>query len=56
MTCSVCDCTFDAEGNTKLVDDPARPPNRRALRARPAHEGEKIEVVVCPECHTETSV
>lgn len=43
MICLVCSCTFDVEGNTKWEDDPV-------------HEGEEIEVAVCPECHTEITV
>jgi len=43
MTCPVCGCNFDLENNTELVDDPV-------------HDGEQIEVVICPECHNQTSV
>ena len=41
--CPCCKCVFDPAKNTKLVDDPV-------------HEGERIEIVACPECRTQIAV
>lgn len=41
--CAHCKCVFDPAKNTRLIDDPA-------------HKGERIEVVICPECHAQTTV